>query len=242
MAVWGIRAVEEALASDASVQALYVLKGAGRRVERLASLARGRGAKVVEVPKRVLDQYSPHHQGVVLLLSPVEFVPWQRMVAEVEGRGGVPLLLALDGVEDAGNMGAVLRSAEALGVHCVVVPKRRSASITSAVVKSSAGALFHLAVDRVTNLSRALGEMKERGLWVVGTHLECGEEPWKVDLTLPLVLVVGNEERGISRLVKETCDFLVRIPMEGKVCSLNVSAATAVLLYEVLRQRKGQPL
>ncbi|RLD96785.1 MAG: 23S rRNA (guanosine(2251)-2'-O)-methyltransferase RlmB, partial [Aquificota bacterium] len=88
----------------------------------------------------------------------------------------------------------------------------------------------------------ALGEMKERGLWVVGTHLECGEEPWKVDLTLPLVLVVGNEERGISRLVKETCDFLVRIPMEGKVCSLNVSAATAVLLYEVLRQRKGQPL
>ncbi len=240
MVIWGIRAVEEALASETPVQTLYVLKQAKGKVERLLLLARKRGAKIVEVPKKVLDQYSLHHQGVVLLLSPVELTPCERVVAEVKMRGGIPLLLALDGVEDAGNMGAILRSAEAMGVHCVMVPKRRSASITPAVVRSSAGALFHLAIDKVTNLSRALRKMKDEGLWVVGTHLEKGSAPWDVDLTLPLVVVVGNEERGISRMVRKICDFLVKIPMEGKVGSLNVSAATVVLLYEVLRQRKGR--
>ncbi len=241
MVVWGLRAVEETLSSDVPVRTLYVFKGAGRRVERVISLAREKGAKVAEVPRKVLDHYSPHHQGVVLLLSPMKYVPWQEVMEKVGREGWVPFLLALDGVEDVGNVGAIVRSAEAFGVHCVVVPKRRAASITPAVARASAGAIFHLAIDRVTNLSRALAEMKDRGLWVVGTHLGEGVEPWRVDLTLPLVLVVGNEERGISKLVKEGCDFLVKIPMEGRVGSLNVSAATAVLLYEVLRQRRMSP-
>ncbi len=240
--IWGVRPVKEALEAGVPVQSLYVLKGGGKRLGPLVSLARARGAKVVEVSREVLDGYHPGHQGVVLILSPVEWVDWRGILEGVRARGEVPLLLALDGVEDAGNLGAIIRSAEALGVHCLLLPKRRSASLTPAVAKASAGALFHLPLSRVTNLSRALEEAKERGLWVVGTHLEGEMEPWQVDFGLPLVLVMGNEEKGMSRLVKETCDLLVKIPMEGRVASLNVSAATAVLLYEVLRQRRlGSP-
>ncbi len=235
--VWGLRPVEEALESGVSVQTLYVAKGGGRRFEGLVSMARRRGAKVVEVPREVLDRYSPRHQGVVLVISPVVFVSWQEVLEEVKGRGEVALMLALDGVEDAGNVGAIIRSAEALGVHCLLLSRRRAASITPAVVKSSAGAAFHLPISRVTNLARTLREMKGLGMWVVGTHLGEGVEPWRADFTLPVVLVVGNEERGMSRLVRESCDFLVKIPMRGRVASLNVSAATAVLLYEILRQR-----
>ncbi len=237
--VWGIRPVEEALKAGVPVQTLYVQKGRGKRLEDLVARAREMGARITEVSKEVLDGYAPGHQGVVLLLSPVEFVDWRGVVREVKSRGEPPFLLALDGVEDAGNLGAIIRSAEALGVHCLVVPKRRSASITPGVVKASAGALFHLPISRVTNLTRALEEMKGEGIWVVGTHMEAEKRPWEADLTLPLVLVMGNEERGISRLVRETCDILVRIPMVGRVASLNVAAATAALLYEVLRQRQS---
>ena len=235
--VWGVRPVEEALEAGVPVQTLYVLRGADKRLGRLVALARERGAKVVEVTREVLDGYSSGHQGVVLLLSPVELVDWKEVLKGVRNRGEVPLFLALDGVEDVGNLGAIIRSAEALGVHGLLLPKRRSAPLTPAVAKASSGALFHLPISRVTNLARTMKEMKEDGMWVVGTHLEGSMEPWKVDFSLPVVLVMGNEEKGLSRLVKEACDFLVRIPMVGRVESLNVSAATAVLLYEALRQR-----
>ena len=237
--VWSLRGIEEALKARHPAQGLYLLKGGGRRLEELAKEAKRQGIKVVRVPKERLDRYSTEHQGAVLILSPVEFFPWQERLREVRERGETPLFLALDGVMDVGNMGAILRSCEVLGAHGVVIPKRRSAPITSAVVRASAGAALHLPIDRVPNLASTLRAMKEEGLWVVGTHLQGGQMPFEVDLTLPLVLVMGNEEKGLSPLVKDICEILIKIPMRGKTASLNVAAATAVLLYEVQRQRSG---
>ena len=237
--VCSLRGIEEALRARHPAQGLYLLKGGGRRLEELAKEAKRQGIKVVRVPKERLDRYSTEHQGAVLILSPVEFFPWQERLREVRERGETPLFLALDGVMDVGNMGAILRSCEVLGAHGVVIPKRRSAPITSAVVRASAGAALHLPIDRVPNLASTLRAMKEEGLWVVGTHLQGGQMPFEVDLTLPLVLVMGNEEKGLSPLVKDICEILIKIPMRGKTASLNVAAATAVLLYEVQRQRSG---
>jgi len=237
--VCSLRGIEEALRAGHPAQGLYLLKGGGRRLEELAKEAKRQGIKVVRVPKERLDRYSTEHQGAVLILSPVEFFPWQERLREVRERGETPLFLALDGVMDVGNMGAILRSCEVLGAHGVVIPKRRSAPITSAVVRASAGAALHLPIDRVPNLASTLRAMKEEGLWVVGTHLQGGQMPFEVDLTLPLVLVMGNEEKGLSPLVKDICEILIKIPMRGKTASLNVAAATAVLLYEVQRQRSG---
>lgn len=237
--VWSLRGIEEALKARRPAQSLYLLEGGGRRLEKLACEARRQGIKVVRVPKERLDFYSTEHQGAVLILSPVEFFPWQERLREVRERGETPLFLALDGVVDVGNIGAILRSCEVLGVHGVVFPRRRSAPITPAVVKASAGAALHLPVDRVSNLAATLRAMKEEGLWIVGTHLQAEQMPYEVDLTMPLVLVMGNEEKGLSRVVRDTCEFLIRIPMKGRTGSLNVAAATAVLLYEVQRQRGG---
>ena len=237
--VCSLRGIEEALRARHPAQGLYLLKGGGRRLEELAKEAKRQGIKVVRVPKERLDRYSTEHQGAVLILSPVEFFPWQERLREVRERGETPLFLALDGVMDVGNMGAILRSCEVLGAHGVVIPKRRSAPITSAVVRASAGAALHLPVDRVSNLAGTLRAMKKEGLWIVGTHLQGEQMPFEVDLTLPLVLVMGNEEKGLSPLVKDICEILIKIPMRGKTASLNVAAATAVLLYEVQRQRSG---
>jgi 23S rRNA (guanosine2251-2'-O)-methyltransferase len=237
LVIGGSRAVREALDSGVPVQALYVLKEKGRSMEALVRKARARGAKVAEVPREFLDRHALRHQGVVLVLSPVSFTPWQDVVFQVEQSGETPLLVALDGVEDTGNLGAIIRSAEILGVHGMVIPKRKTASITPAVVRTSAGAVFHLAVDRVSNISSSLKEMKKRGLWLVGTHLAEGEPLWRVDFTLPIVMVLGNEEKGLSLSVERSCDFLVKIPMTGYTGSLNVSAAAAVLFYEAMRQR-----
>ncbi len=239
--VWSLRAIEEALKAKHPAQSLYLLKGGGGRLEGLAQKAREQGIKVVKVPKEHLARYSHEHQGAVLILSPVGFLPWQERLREVRERGEAPLFLALDGVVDVGNMGAILRSCEVLGVHGVIFPKRRSAPITSGVVRASAGAIFHLPVDRVSNLTTTLRAMKKEGLWIVGTHLQGEQVPYGVDLTLPLVLVMGSEEKGLSPLVRDTCDFLIRIPMKGKTASLNVAASTAVFLYEVQRQRGGFP-
>ncbi len=237
LVIGGGRAVQEALDSEVPVQALYVLKEKRRGLDALVRKARERGAKVAEVPREFLDRHTLRHQGVVLVLSPVSFTPWQDMVLQAEQSRETPLLVALDGVEDTGNLGAIIRSSEALGVHGLVFPKRKTASVTPAVVRASAGAIFHLAMDRVSNLSYSLKEMKKRGLWLVGTHLAEGELPWRVDFTLPVVLVLGNEEKGLSLSVKRSCDFLVKIPMAGHTDSLNVSAAAAVLLYEAMHQR-----
>ncbi len=180
------------------------------------------------------------HQGFAAQAAPKEYTPWQDMVAKAQAAGEVPLLVLLDGVEDPHNLGAVLRSVEALGAHGVVIPKHRAAPLTSGVARASAGAWEYVMVDRITNLSRAIDEMKDAGLWVMGATAEASQTIYQTDWTGPVALVLGGEDKGVSQLVRKKCDMLVSIPMAGQVNSLNVSAAAAIVLSEINRQRKAK--
>jgi 23S rRNA (guanosine2251-2'-O)-methyltransferase len=179
-------------------------------------------------------------QGVVASVAPYRYYELREIPAPEAGR--VPFILALDGVEDPRNLGSLLRVADAAGADFVIIPKRRSAHVTAAVAKASAGAVEHVRIARVSNVSSALLRLKEDGFWVVGAESESGVAPWELDLAVPLVVVLGGEGGGMGRLVRERCDHLVSLPMNGKVSSLNVANAGAVLLYEALRQRtEGNP-
>jgi len=238
----GRNAVQEALRAGRSLDKLYIARGAGDRVlNRIASMARERGAVVVECDRRKLDAMSATgaHQGVVAQCAVRAYCTPEDILALAEKRGEAPFLLACDEITDPHNLGAILRSAECAGVHGVILPKRRSAGLTATVDKTSAGAAEHMAVARVPNLPAALRELKARGLWVYGTAAG-GSDMWTADLRGPICLVIGSEGSGLGRLVSECCDFLIGIPMLGKISSLNASAAAAIVMYEILRQRRAE--
>jgi 23S rRNA (guanosine2251-2'-O)-methyltransferase len=196
---------------------------------------------VVEVDRRKLDSMSATkaHQGVIALCAVREYCTVKDILDIAHKRGEPPFVVACDEIEDPHNLGAIIRTAECVGAHGVVIPKRRSAGLTSTAGKASAGAVEHMAVARVPNLPAALKELKEQGLWVYGAAAEGSSSLWETDLKGPVCIVIGSEGRGLGRLVRETCDFLVSIPMRGKISSLNASAAAAVIMYEVLRQRES---
>jgi 23S rRNA (guanosine2251-2'-O)-methyltransferase len=200
--------------------------------------ARARGIQISFEDRRALDGLSggASHQGVVAFVSDYSYADMGDMLKAAADRGEPPLIVVLDGIEDPHNLGAVIRTAECAGAHGVVIPKRRAAGLTDTVAKTSAGAIEHVPVARVGNLSRAIGELKEAGLWAAA--LDMGGQPYfGMDLTGGLALVVGGEGAGLGRLVRESCDFAVSIPMSGRIGSLNASNAAAVLLYEARRQR-----
>jgi 23S rRNA (guanosine2251-2'-O)-methyltransferase len=202
--------------------------------------ARLAGIRVDRVPREMLDRMasSRAHQGVIAEAETYTYRSWSEALALAESRGEPPLLLALDGVTDPGNFGSLLRSAEATGAHGVLVSKRRAAPVTPIVAKASAGALEHLIVDRVPNLSRALQELREVGVWTVALAPGGPTSIWECELlTEPVVLVVGGEGKGVSRLVSERADALVSIPLAGRVASLNAAVAGAVSLCETMRRR-----
>jgi len=234
----GRRAVLEALRADRPIHKILLARTArGRAVRELVLEARRRGVVVQSVDARRLDALSSApHQGVIALAAAHAPADIEQILAVARGRHEPPLILVLDGVEDPQNLGAIIRTAEAAGVHGVVLPRHRAAGVTPAVVRSSAGAVEHMAVAPVTNLVRAIEFLKASGLWVVGADPGAAELYHRVPLVPPLAVVLGGEERGISRLVREHCDRLVRLPMRGKMASLNVSVAAGVLLYEVVRQ------
>jgi len=242
--VYGVNPVLEALrAHPAEVVRVLVERGReGRRsqgAERVAQAAEEAGIRVEEVPQGDLAHRSRSgvHQGVGAELSEFEYAELE----DVLERASAPaLMLVLDGVTDPQNLGALVRSAHALGAHGVVIPKDRAAGITPAAFKAAAGALEHCPVARVTNLSRALEQMKERGVWTVALAADGDKDLSTVDLRVPTALVLGSEGSGVRPLVRKTCDYVARIPMGGQVGSLNVSAAGAVALYEVARQRSGR--
>jgi len=177
------------------------------------------------------------HQGVAGLL---DSFPYADLTTVITDRTGTPFLLIVDGVQDPRNLGALIRSADASGVWGIVIPKDRAAGVSPVVAKSSAGALFHVPVIRATNLHRTLLQLKERGVWIVGTAADAPADLYHHDFTLPLALVIGSEGRGLRRLIRDTCDFVVSIPMHGAVTSLNASVAGSVIMYEVLRQRSAR--
>ena len=236
----GRNAVQEALAAGRPIDKLYIAAGeTDRALARLASMAREAGAAVVETDRRKLDQLSATgaHQGVITMVAAHAYATVDEIFENAKSRGEAPLIVICDELSDPHNLGAIIRTAECAGAHGVIIPKRRSAGLTAVVDKTSAGALEHMAVARVPNLAAAIETLKKNGLWIYGNAAEGANELWKTDLTGPACIVIGSEGTGISRLVREKCDFLVSIPLRGQISSLNASAAAAVLLYEALRQR-----
>lgn len=238
----GRNAVKEALRAGRPLDKIYIAKGnVDKTLGHIASSAREKGVVVVEADRRKLDSMSASgaHQGIIALAAVREYCTISDILAIAEERGEEPFVIVCDEISDPHNLGAIIRTAECAGVHGIVIPKRRSAGLTSIVDKTSAGAAEHMAVARVPNLVSAIRELKEAGLWIYGTAAS-GENPlWKTDLHGKICLVIGSEGDGMSRLVEESCDFLVSIPMYGKLNSLNASASAAVIVYEALRQRMG---
>lgn len=212
------------------------------RVQEIAELARAAGASVQRAETRVLDQLEADavHQGVIADVRPSQAWTDVELMDHLENLEGAPLLLVLDGVQDPHNLGACLRTADACGVHAVVVPRDRAAGLTSTVRKVAAGAAETVPLVTVTNLARTLRALKERNIWLAGTAADAEQTTAEAKLAGALAVVMGGEGEGLRRLTRESCDFLVRLPMSGAVESLNVSVATGMVLYEVLRQRSLQ--
>ena len=236
----GRNAVTEALRAGTPIDKIFIARGeTDKTLGHIASTARAAGVVVVEADRRKLDYMSATkaHQGVIALAAVREYASVEDILSAARERGEAPLLVVCDEISDPHNLGAIIRTAECVGAHGVIIPKRRSAGLTAVVDKASAGALEHMAIARVPNLVAAIETLKKNGLWIYGTAAEGSNELWKTDLTGPACIVIGSEGSGISRLVREKCDFLVSIPLHGQISSLNASAAAAVLLYEALRQR-----
>ena len=236
----GRNAVMEALRSGAAIDKIYIAKGdTDNNLGYIAAAARSRGVVVVEADRRKLDGMSRthSHQGVIAVAAVREYASVEDILAAAREKGEAPLLVVCDELSDPHNLGAVIRTAECAGAHGVVIPKRRSAGLTAVVAKTSAGAVSYLPVARVSNLTTLLKQLKEEGLWIFGTAADGATPLYQADLKGPAAIVIGSEGDGMSRLVREQCDFLLSIPMRGQVNSLNASAAAAVVLYEAVRQR-----
>ena len=236
----GRNAVIEALRAGRTIDKIYIARGdVDKTLGHIASKAREKDIVVVEADRRKLDFMSQTHahQGVIALAAVKEYCSIDDILAIASERGEVPFVILCDEISDPHNLGAILRTAECVGAHGVIIPKRRSAGLTSIVDKTSAGAAEHMAVARVPNLPAAIKELKEKGLWIYGTAADAQSDLWNTDFTGPVCIVIGSEGDGMGRLVTDNCDFLVSIPMHGKVNSLNASAAASVMMYEVLRQR-----
>lgn len=238
----GRNAVIEALRAGVAIDKIFLMKGeTDSALGHIASAAREKGIVVVDADRRKLDGMSRthSHQGVIALAAVREYASVDDILEAARAKGEPPLIVVCDELSDPHNLGAVIRTAECAGAHGVIIPKRRSAGLTAVVAKTSAGAVSHLPVARVANLPSLLKRLKEEGLWIFGSAADGTTSLYAADLKGPAALVIGSEGSGMSRLVSETCDFLVRIPMRGKLNSLNASAAAAILLYEALRQRLG---
>ena len=236
----GRNAVIEALRSETAIDKIYLAKGeTDKTLGHIASKARAAGIVVMEADRRKLDNMSRTHahQGVIALAAVREYATVEDILAAAADKGEAPLLVICDEISDPHNLGAIIRTAECAGAHGVIIPKRRSAGLTAIVAKTSAGAVSYLPVARVANLSATIKELKKQGVWVFGTAADASTNLYDADLKSAAAIVIGSEGDGMSRLVAENCDFLVSIPMKGRISSLNASAAASVLLYEAVRQR-----
>lgn len=236
----GRNPVIEALKSEANIDKLYLLKGDTQgSIIKIRSMAKSKGILVIEADKRKLDEMSEtgSHQGVIATTSPVEYVSVDDIVKIAENKGEPLFVMVLDEIEDPHNLGSILRTANATGVHGVIISKHRSAHITPTVMKTSAGACFYTPVAVVTNIVRTMKELKEKGVWFTGADMHGDKDVFDADFSGAVGIVVGNEGKGISRLVKEECDFLVNIPMVGEIESLNASVSASIFMYQVLKHR-----
>lgn len=238
----GRNAVIEALRSEATIDKIFIQKGeTDKTLGHIASKARAAGIVVVDADRRKLDGMSRthSHQGVIALIAARQYVEVQDIIDIATKKGEAPLIVVCDEISDPQNLGAIIRTAECAGAHGVIIPKRRSAGLTAIVAKTSAGAVSYVPVARVANITSTLKELKKQGVWVYGTAADGKASLYQTDFTGACAIVIGSEGDGMTRLVAETCDVLVNIPMKGRLSSLNASASAAILMYEVVRQRLG---
>ena len=236
----GRNAVIEALRTQTNIDKIYIQRGeTDKTLGHIASKARAAGIVVVEADRRKLDGMSRTHahQGVIALAAVREYVSLEDILADAAAKGEQPLLVVCDEISDPHNLGAIIRTAYCAGAHGVIIPKRRSAGLTSIVAKTSAGAVSHMKVARVPNIPALLKDLKKQGIWVFGTAADGTTGLYQADLKGPAAIVIGSEGDGMTRLAAENCDFLVSIPMKGDLNPLNASASAAILLYEAVRQR-----
>ena len=236
----GRNAVIEALRAGENIDKIFIQKGeTDKTLGHIASKARAAGIVVVDADKRKLDGMSRTHahQGVIALAAMREYVSVEDILERAAQKNEKPLIVICDEISDPHNLGAIIRTAECAGAHGIVIPKRRSAGLTAVVAKTSAGAVAHMPVARVANIPSLIKDLKKQGVWVFGTAAKGTTDLYKADLKGAAAIVIGSEGDGMTRLAEENCDFLVSIPMKGKINSLNASAAAAILLYEAVRQR-----
>lgn len=240
--VVGRNPILEILMADRHINTIFIAKGNPRgSINKIIEIAKDKNIAIKRVDKNRLDQISGTnaHQGVAASVAPYEYSTVDEILGIASKKDEPPFILILDGIEDPNNLGSIIRTAEAGGVHGVVIPKRRAAQVTQAVYKSSAGAVEFLAIAKVTNISDTIDRLKDKGLWIYGADMDGERFYFDWDLKGPIGLVIGSEGKGISRLVKEKCDVLLKIPMEGRIPSLNASNAASILIYEVVRQNYG---
>lgn len=236
--VAGRNPVIEVLSGERDVERVFIADGSEGSVSKIIALAREKGVIIDFVPKEKIDAMAPgvKHQGVVAKVSEYKYAEMDDVFARAEASGEDPFIIILDEITDPHNLGAIIRTAECAGAHGIIIPKRRAASLTQTVALAAAGAIENMPVVQVTNLGRAIEDLKEKGVWVGAADMD-GETYYEANLTGPIAIVIGNEGKGVGRLVKEKCDFVLSIPMHGKINSLNASNAAAVLMYGIRRAR-----
>ncbi|MCQ6563628.1 23S rRNA (guanosine(2251)-2'-O)-methyltransferase RlmB [Paenibacillus mendelii] len=242
--VAGKHPVMEALRSGREINKIWIAEQAQKSLVPILAEAKKAGIIVQVVDKRKLDQMveGATHQGIVAQAAAYRYFELDELLERARESGEMPFLILLDEIEDPHNLGSILRTAECTGVHGVVIPKRRSASLTTTVSKTSAGAVEYVPVARVTNLAQTIDKLKEEGIWIAGADVAAEQDVYasSTNFDMPLAVVIGNESKGIGRLIREKCDFLVKLPMHGQLNSLNASVAAGVLMYEVVRQRRSR--
>ncbi|ERN51038.1 23S rRNA (guanosine(2251)-2'-O)-methyltransferase RlmB [Alkalihalophilus marmarensis] len=238
--ILGKNPVIEALRAGHAINKIWIAEGSNKgQMTKVVQLAKEQGVLIQNAPKKKLEQLvdSSNHQGVVASIAAYEYAEMDDLFALAEKRGEEPFFLILDEIEDPHNLGSIMRTADAAGAHGIIIPKRRAVGLTQTVAKASTGAIEYIPVVRVTNIARTMDDLKKRGLWFAGTDAKGSADYRQASFDMPIGLVIGSEGKGISRLIKEKCDFLIQIPMVGQVTSLNASVAASLLMYEVYRRR-----
>ena len=238
--VEGRNSVIELLESGKDINKIFITKGERHgSINKIIAMAKEKRVIIVEKDKRQMEEMAQtqNYQGVIAIVPPFEYCEVEDILEEAKNKNEEPFVIILDGIEDPHNLGSIIRTAETAGVHGIIIPKRRSASVNSTVNKVSAGAVEHIKIARVTNITDTIGKLKQEGLWICGTDIKTNTYYYNQDLTGPIGIVIGNEGNGISEKVKKNCDFLVKIPMKGKVTSLNAAVSTGIIVYEAVKQR-----
>ncbi len=238
--IGGRHSVIEALRSGRPIHKIWIAEGVQKGpLQAIFDTAKQAGIIIQQTDKRKCDELAQgiQHQGVVAQVAAYSYAEVDDLFNIAQARGEDPFFIILDEIEDPHNLGSIIRTAECAGAHGVIIPKRRAVGLTATVSKISAGAAEHVAVARVTNLAQTIDELKKRGVWVAASDVNRAQDVYSSDLRIPIAIVIGNEGKGVGRLIKERCDFIVKLPMQGRINSLNASVAAALLMYEVVRQR-----